>query len=148
MRRRVFGRAGVVLAAVAVAAAGCGGDDGPSNAEFVKDANAVCHRHYVKISAAASKVLAGGKLPTPKQFGQLAMGTIIPQYGMQVNELKDVEAPEAKKTAYDKWLADSDALEDELKADPMIIQQPPQLANVNGQSDKLGLSNECHIGAG
>lgn len=146
MRRRVFCGVGVAVA-IAVGAAGCGGDDGPSDAEFIKQANAVCHGHYVTISAAASKLLAGGKLPTPAQFGKLAQGTIIPEYSAQITELREVEPSESKKDAYDRWLSDSEALREKVKANPALVQQAPMLASINGQSDKLGLSTECHLGA-
>ena len=147
MGRGALCRTAAVVAALAVTAAGCGEDE-RSNADFVKDANAVCKRHYATISAAASKLLAGGKLPTPQQFGKLAQMTIIPEYNAQIDELRDVEPTESKKAAYDKWLADSEALATKLQGNPMIIQQPPMLASVNGQGDKLGLAPECHIGAG
>lgn len=147
MRRRVFCGA-VVAAAVALGAGGCGGDDGPTDGEFVKRADAVCHKHYVTISEAASKVLAGGKLPTPAQFGKLAQGTIIPEYSAQITELREVEPSASKKDAYDKWLSDSEALRAKVKANPALVQQAPMLAAINGQSDKLGLSTDCHLGAG
>lgn len=138
----------VGVAATALAVAGCGGDDGPTKGEFVKEANAVCKRHYVKISAAASKLLAGGKLPSPREFGQLAMGTIIPEYSAQIRELNDVEPPEDEAKAHDKWLDDSAALRDRLQKNPVLIQQPQALSAVNGQADRLGLASDCHIGPG
>ena len=147
MSRGALCRTAAVVAALAVTAAGCGEDE-RTNADFVKDANAVCKRHYATISAAASKLLAGGKLPTPQEFGRLAQMTIIPEYSAQIDELRDVEPTESKKAAYEKWLNDSEALAGRLKSTPMIIQQPPLLASVNGQGDKLGLAPECHIGAG
>jgi hypothetical protein len=137
---------GVTAAALAVGS--CGGEDGPTKAEFTKEANAVCKRHYVKISAAASKLLAGGKLPTPREFGQLAMGTIIPEYSAQIRELRDVEPPEKRSEAYEIWLKDSDSLRGRLQENPALIQQPRALSAVNGQADRLGLSRDCHIGPG
>ena len=147
MSRGALCRTAAVAAALAMAAAGCGEDE-RTNADFVKDANAVCKRHYATIQAAASKLLAGGKLPTREQFGKLAQGTIIPQYDAQIAELRDVEPTESKKAAYDKWLADSEALATKLKMNPIIVQQPPMLAAVNEQGDKLGLAAECRIGPG
>lgn len=136
------------VAAVVLGASGCGGDDGPSKSEFVGDANAICKRHYVKISAAASKVLAGGKLPSPREFGALAKGTIIPEYTAQIDELRDVEAPDDQSDAYRKWLDDSQALRDQLDRNPATIQQAQALKPVNDQADRLGLSDQCHIGPG
>jgi len=137
----------VTAAAATLAAAGCG-DDGPTKAEFAKEANAICKRHYVKISAAARKLLAGGKLPTPREFGQLAMGTIIPEYSAQIRELRDVEPAETQSKAYEIWLNDSDSLRDRMQKNPALAQQPRALSAVNGQADRLGLSRDCHIGPG
>lgn len=133
---------------VALAVAGCGANGGPGNGEFVSDANAVCKRHYVKISAAAGKLLAGGKLPSPREFGMLAQGTIIPEYSAQIRELREVEPSEDKADAYNTWLDDSEQLAGRLKGNPVLIQNPGQLAAVNGQADRLGLSRECHVGPG
>ncbi len=147
MSRR--GAAGAtVVVSIAIGVAGCGGDDGPSSGEFTAQANAVCKRHFVKISAAASKLLAGGKLPSPREFGQLAQGTIVPEYSAQIQELREVEPAEDKATAYTTWLDDSEALKGKLMANPVLIQDAKQLAAVNGQSDRLGLSSECHVGPG
>ena len=145
---RAFSATAAVTVAIALGAAGCGGDDGPTRAEYVKEANAICKRHYVKISAAASKVLAGGKLPTPQEFGRLAMGTIIPEYEAQIAELRDVEAPEEQADAHRKWLDDSEALKTRLMRNPVLIQRQQTLAGVNGQADRLGLDDDCHIGPG
>lgn len=134
--------------AAALAVTGCGGDDGPTKAEFVKEANAVCKRHYAKISEAASKLLAGGQLPSPREFGQLAMGTIIPEYRAQIRELNDVEPPEDEAKAYETWLDDSAGLRDRLQKNPVLIQQPQALSAVNRQADRLGLARDCHIGPG
>ena len=134
--------------AAALAVAGCGGDDGPTKAEFVKEANAICKRHYANISEAASKLLAGGKLPSPRECGQLAMGTIIPEYSAQIRELNDVEPPEDEAQAYEAWLDDSAALRNRLQRNPVLIQQPQALAAVNGQADRIGLADDCRIGPG
>jgi hypothetical protein len=136
----------VVVAAIAVGAAGCGGDDGPSKEQFVANANAICKRHYVTISAAASKLLAGGRLPSPRQFGKLAQETILPQNTPQIAELRAVKPSEAQAAAYRAWLDDSEALKARLMRNPALIQDAKALAAVNGQADALGLSSNCHVG--
>jgi hypothetical protein len=153
MSSRRFNRAmltatGVVALFAAGGCGGGGGDDGPSSAQFVAHANAVCKRHYVKISAAASKVLAGGRLPDPRQFGKLAQGTIIPEYRAQISELGPLKASSDRAAAYRTWLADSRALESRLEGNPALIQNAKALAPVNTQADALGLSSNCHVGPG
>jgi hypothetical protein len=139
-----------VVATLAAGAAGCGNSDdsGPSKADFVKNANAVCARHHSKISAAAATLLAGGKLPSPQQFGRLAQGTIIPEVSKQITELRAVKPSKDEATADRRWLDDSQALKDKLQRNPALIQNPKALAGVNGQADRLGLSSNCHIGPG
>ncbi len=74
---------------------GCGGDDDAlNNGELVKKANAFCKRHTQKIGAASGKLLAGGQLPSPREFGKLAQGTIVPEVGAQVKELRALEPPD------------------------------------------------------
>jgi len=141
-------RAATVVALIALGVAGCGGDGGPDAGAFVARANTVCKRHYVKISAAASRLLAGGKLPGPREFGVLANGTIIPEYRAQLTELRKLEPSGDKATAYRAWLDASDALKGRLVSNPALIQDAGQLAAVNAESDRLGLASECHIGPG
>ena len=141
-------RAAITLTVAAIAGAGCGGDDGPSRAEFVEEANAICERHRATINEAASKVLAGGKLPSPREFGRLAQGTIIPEYEAQIQELRDVEPSEDAEAAYKDWLDDSEALKARLETNPVMIQNPRSMAAVNRQADRLGLTADCHIGPG
>jgi len=137
----------VAAGITAVAVAGCGGDDDKTDqADFVKQANAVCKVHRDRTSAASAQLLAGGKLPTPQQFGRLAMGTIIPQYAAQVRELEALKAPEDQDAAYRAWLSDSKALLGKLGTNPALIQNPQTFADVNRQARALGLSRSCDAG--
>lgn len=137
-----------VVAAIAVGFAGCGGDDSPSNEEFVAQANTICERHHANISEEASKVLAGGNLPSPREFGELARGTIIPEYSAQIDELRAVEASEEKQEQFRAWLDDSTQLKNRLAQNPTMIQNVQALESVNAEAERLGLADECHIGPG
>lgn len=151
--RRTAPVIGIAVSAVAIALSGCGSsndksDGGLSKKDFVAQANAVCKRHNEKISAAASKVLAGGKLPSPQKFGMLVMGTIVPEQKAQVGELRAIKPPSELAGAYDKWLADAQATGGRIAKNPPLIQNPASFAKVNGEADRLGLSPKCHIGPG
>jgi hypothetical protein len=136
----------LVTVAGILAVAGCGGDDGPTKAEFVKQANAVCKEHRDKTSAAAAQLLAGGKLPSPQAFGRLAQETIVPEYTAQIAELRPLEPPADLADEYRAWLADSEALSRKIKQDPSLIQNPDSAAAVNRQSRALGFSGSCDVG--
>ncbi|MDQ3630595.1 MAG: hypothetical protein M3417_04830 [Actinomycetota bacterium] len=142
-----MGRHRMLATAIGVlAVAGCGGDDGPTKAEFVEQANAVCKEHRDKTSAAAAKLLAGGKLPSPQQFGRLAQETIIPEYTAQISELRPLEPPAELADDYRAWLADSEALSTRIKQNPALIQNPDSAAAVNRQARALGFSGSCDVG--
>lgn len=135
-----------VVATIAVGFAGCGGDDSPSNEEFVAQANAICERHHARISEEASKVLAGGNLPSPREFGELARRTIIPEYSAQIEELRALEASEEKEEEFRAWLDDSTQLKNRLAANPAMIQNTQALQPVNAEAERLGLAEECKVG--
>ena len=137
-----------VVAAIAAGFAGCGGDDAPTNEEFVAQANAICQEHHANITEEASKVLAGGNLPSPREFGELARGTIIPEYNAQIEELRALEPSEEKAEQFGAWLDDSTELKNRLQANPVMIQNAQALEPVNAEAERLGLADECHIGPG
>jgi hypothetical protein len=126
-------------------AAGCGGS-GLSKSELVKKADAICKRHNDTITAAASKVLAGGKLPTREEFGRLAVGTIVPEYSAQIKELRKLEPSGSVKKPYQKWLGDSDSVRAKVQHDPSLIMTAATFSAVNQQADRIGLSRACHVG--
>lgn len=144
--RRVASAAAVCGSAIALAAAGCGGSSGLSKEDLVKQADPICKRHFETITASVSKVLAGGRLPDPRQFGKIAMGTVIPQYTAQTKELRALKPSDDVKDAYAKWLADSDATRAKLGQNPALLTNPAPFRGVNGEADKLGLSKQCHVG--
>lgn len=137
-----------LTAFVLVAATGCGSSDdsGLSKADLVKQADPICKRHAKTITAAANKVIAGGKLPKPREFGALANKVIIPQIDAQVKELRALDPADDVSGDYKKWLDDTEALLGKLKQNPMLITNPANFAKVNQQADALGLARECHAG--
>lgn len=134
---------GLALAVGAVVAAGCGG---PNREEFTQSANAICKRHTVPIREAAGKLLAGGQLPDPREFMQLARGTIIPQYSAQVRELQGLQPPEELSQQYRRFLEMSDSARQELMRNPSAITNPASFEDVNRQAQQLGLSRDCLLG--
>jgi len=144
---------GIAASAVAIVVSGCGGDDSKSTSsltkeQFVQQANAVCKRHNETISAAANKLLAGGKLPPPQAFGKLVLGTIVPEVRAQTSELEGIKAPAELDGPYRTWLTDTKGALSRLAANPSLIKSPASFRAVNGQADHLGLSPKCHAGPG
>ena len=137
---------GVALAVGAAVAAGCGGDGGPSREEFTQSANAICERHTAPIRQAAGRLLAGGQLPDPREFMQLARGTIIPQYSAQVRELQGLQPPEGLSQDFQRFLEASASARQQLMRNPAAITNPASFREVNRQAQQLGLSRDCLLG--
>ena len=156
LRGRILRTAGVAAClAGAIAVAGCGDDkqtttasSGLDKAKLVAQANAICKPHYEKITTAAQKVLAGGNLPSPRKFGELARGTIIPEYTAQLMQLHALKPADDVAAQYDNWLATSDATLAKIQKSPPLITNADNFKTVNGQADALGLSQQCHVGPG
>ncbi|MDQ6750256.1 MAG: hypothetical protein M3Z33_05840 [Actinomycetota bacterium] len=147
MKLRTTCRAGATLTIVmASVVAGCGGGGGLSKGELVKQANTICKRHNDTITAAASKVLAGGRLPSREEFGKLAVGTIVPEYSAQIKELRKLEAGGSLTKPYKGWLDDSESVRAKVQQNPSLIMSAANFSPVNQQADKLGLSRSCHVG--
>lgn len=150
--RRFAGSSAFAAALViGVGIGGCGSSGGNgslSRAQLIKKGDAICKRHTDVITAGASKLLAGGKLPSPAKFGQFAFGTIIPQYTAQIAQLSALKPPSSMSGAYKTWLTNSRATLAKIKTNPVMIQQSGPFASVNHQSDALGFSSDCHVGPG
>lgn len=154
-RKHVLPRTALAIGlTVGLLAAGCGGSDNKgdsgggalSKTELTQRANAICKKHKAAITAAASRMLAGGNLPNPRQFGKLAGGTIIPQTTAQISELASLKPPKEMSSAYQKWLSDQRALLTKAKSDPRAITNAKTFATANADAEKLGLSRACQGG--
>lgn len=142
--------AAVGMSLLVLVIAGCGSSStsgGLSKSALDKKADAICTRHKDVITAAASKLLAGGKLPSKAKFGQLAFGTIIPQTTAQIAQLSALK-PQAKlASSYKQWLTSLRTALAGMKANPVSIQSSATFVTVNHQAKALGFSS-CNVGPG
>jgi hypothetical protein len=140
----------VALSLLALTVAGCGSSSqsGLSKSALVSKADAICKTRTAVITAAASKMLAGGKLPTPAKFGKLAFGTIIPQTSREIVQLTALKPQASLATSYKQWLATLRADLAKMKQNPIIIQHGASFVTVNNEAKALGFSSACHVGPG
>lgn len=124
---------------------GCSGG-GVNREDFLQQANASCSDHREKIEAAASKVLAGGSLPDPQQFGRLAQETIIPELTAQFNELRRLDPPSDLAGRVEEYVSQGDGVVARLKQDPSLITDGANFTDLNGKASQIGLSDACHVG--
>lgn len=148
-RRSAIGFAAAATT-LALGLAGCGqagsSSSGLSRADLVKRADPICKRHFEKIATAANKVLAGGRLPNPREFGRLAQQTIIPEYTRQISELRTLKPADDAAPRYKSWLDASDATLARIKSNPALITDATNFKGVNAQGDRLGLATQCRVG--
>ena len=87
-----------VLAVAGAVAAGCGGDDdeGPSKAEYVRQANAICKKFNDQVERQAQRVFAGirdeSELTATKARGFFE--DALPHYDKQIADLRKLDPPE------------------------------------------------------
>ena len=151
MRRRRGSRlvATATAACIVLSAAGCGSSgNGLSRAALIARIDPICKRHNEVITAAASKVLAGGRLPGPAVFGKLAHQTIIPQYASEITRLGELKPAAGVAEPYRAWLAHSRVTLARMRQDPRIITSAANFTAVNSEAHALGLSRFCNVGPG
>src|SRR5258708_24959445 len=95
----------VLLVALGMAGCGSSGSSGLSQSALRTKVNAICARHTDVITAGASKLLAGGKLPTAQKFAKFAFGTIVPQTTAAINQLTPLKPLSSLARPYKQWLA-------------------------------------------
>lgn len=145
-RTREVGRVALLLAVV-LGAAGCGAG-GPSVEEYRTEAGEICQEHRGTIEEAASKVLGGGQLPNPEEFGKLAQGTIVPETEQMLEKLADVEPAEEVADEYQAYLDEGKRTIDKIRKDPTVLTDPTNFAEVNKRADAAKLTAACRIGPG
>lgn len=109
----------------ALALAGCGGSDdkGPTKAEYVAEADAICKTEGQKSEQAATEAVEalGGEQPTAEQVQAIAMDTIVPGLEKQVAALKALEKPADDADTIDAIYADLETGIAAAKKDPAFL---------------------------
>lgn len=148
-------RAGAVAAVLAaLTLAGCGsssssnGSGELSQAALIKRVDPICAQHYDRISAAAAKLLAGGRLPGPREFGTFVMMTVIPQYNAVIARLSALKPARSVAARYRRWLADVRMASAMIGRDPAMLKSPAAFSRLNHEADALGFTSKCHVGPG
>jgi hypothetical protein len=100
----------------------CGGDDdkGPSKADYIEKADAICKRSDTETNAIFEAAFEDPQDPQPDE-AQAALEEALPVVKKDLQELKDLEAPEDDKTETDAiWTAIDAGIKtlEEASADP------------------------------
>ena len=139
----------VVVAAIAVGAAGCGGGDSSSSTtaasitkdEFVTQGNQICTDGNKAIQTAAQQTFASGK-PSQDDLEGFATDTLIPSVQGQIDAIRALGVPEGEEDQVSAFLDAAQADVDKATADPSLALSNGAFNDVNDLASALGLK-EC-----
>jgi hypothetical protein len=144
------------LVAVALIAAGCGSsDDGTSDstatltkAEYLKQGNAICAAGNKEINAGFEKFFKENEFskknqPTQADFEEGAEDIVIPSVRKQIDELKELEAPEGEEDKYEALFENAEAQLEKGEEDTSLLtdENNDLFAGVNKEAKALGLGS-------
>jgi hypothetical protein len=136
-------RATVSAAAVAaVAFAGCGGDDGGdelSQADFEREAEAVCTR----ADEETREIFREADLEDDDVLDDVA-GRYADLLRSSADELRDVGYPEGKQDEANEFYDQMDALADRVDDDPAVFraeEEPEEFSDLDTLAEEIGLAD-------
>lgn len=112
-----------VIAVLAMAAAGCGGDDEETTAEaltkeeFIAQADQICADGDAEINQAGEELTAGGQ-PSQSEVTEFISSTVIPNIQDQRDEIAALGAPEGDEEEINAILEGLDQAVAAAEADP------------------------------
>lgn len=133
--RKLPGFAVVLFASLALVAAGCGGDDGPSKDEFIAQADQVCEEGNKSIQAKVEQQF-GTEEPSQKQITEFVSSTYVPEFQKQVDDLRELEPPADDQ---DTWDGIVEALQKGVDA---IEQDPEQVLSGSPLQEAAEMAQE------
>lgn len=135
------------VAALAVAAAGCGDDDERlSSEEFLEQGNAICANSNDELDAAFEEL--GNDQPSTDEAVSLFEDTFVPTVRAQLDDLRELNPPEELEDESSQLFDDVDAaigeIEQMIEDDPEAFFESDEnpFADVNERATELGLV-EC-----
>jgi hypothetical protein len=123
---------GLLAAALAVGTFGCGDDDGGeglstgdvTRAEYVSQANAICADTNKKLDDAAEEAfgdLGPNQRPKPEQLTEYVNETVGPEVESELEQLRDLEVPEADADQIEAIYAAAQTALDDLSEHPLSL---------------------------
>jgi hypothetical protein len=145
----------IAAAAVALVAAGCGSDNSTTDstasltkAEFLKQGNAICAAGNKEINAGFEKFFKENEFskknqPTQADFEEGAEEIVVPSVRKQIDELKELEAPEGEEEEFETLFENAEAQLEKGEEDTSLLtdENNDLFAGVNKEAKALGLGS-------
>jgi hypothetical protein len=142
-------------AAVVLVAAGCGSDSSTTDstasltkAEFLKQGNAICAAGNKEINTGFEQFFEENEFskknqPTQADFEEGAEQVVIPSVRKQIDELKELEAPEGEEEKYEALFENAEAQLEKGEEDTSLLtdENNDLFAGVNKEAKALGLGS-------
>jgi hypothetical protein len=140
--------AGLCVAALAVVACGCGGDDEEplSSEEFLAQGNAICASVNDELDAAFEAL--GDSEPSTDELVSLFADTLVPNIRAEIDDLRELNPPDELQDEARQLFDDADAaideIEQQIEDDPEAFFESDEdpFADVNQRATAMGLV-EC-----
>lgn len=134
-----------VLAGVGLVACGDDGGEPLSQSEFEEQGNAICEEGNDEIDAEADDFFAdvpSGEDPSEEDLSGFANDVLVPNVQGQIDDLRDLDAPEDIQDDLDATLDEGEEILDEISDDPSILfSDEDPFEDVNAQLTDLGLTS-------
>lgn len=109
------------LASVIALVAGCGsGDDGPTKAEFINQADAICKKAHDKLDKAFNQAFAG-KQPSQAELNKFALQELVPTVQGEVDDVGNLDRPSGDEAQIEAIIGAAQDGVDKVKADPAVL---------------------------
>lgn len=119
-------------------AAGCGGgssNDGPTRAEFITQADAICKKAHDKLDSDFNAAFSG-KQPSQADLNKFALNTLVPAVQGEIDDVSALAPPSADKADVAAIIDAEQAGVNKIKADPGVL-SPKVPENPLGKGQRL-----------
>jgi hypothetical protein len=133
---------GVALVAIMMVIAGCGSsnDKGPSKADYIAKADAICKTGNDKIAAAVKAIPSSADAAAVQA---LATKTLIPNIEGQLKDLRALDKPKDDKDALNALYDSLQSAITKVKADPTLVTstggKTSPFADANAKANAYGM---------
>jgi hypothetical protein len=123
---KIWGHGLAICLAGALLAAGCGGgggDDAPTKAEFIQQADAICKKAHDKFEKEFEQFQygSGNERPSNAQLEKFAKTNLVPGTQGEIDDISALEPPSGDEAEVKAILDSVQGAVDKIKADPGIL---------------------------
>jgi hypothetical protein len=132
----------VVLVAVCIAAAGCGGNSEPrlTKAAFLKQGNAICAKGTRKIDRVGLTFFKTPGRPTAKETIAFARNVALPTTQSELDQLRALRPPKDDEATVKTLIDKAQAAVDLVSRDPSLLGRPNGSDEANTLARAYGLT--------